>query len=70
VKPITQDRFKSDSKVNSLHLSALSIEEPKPKGDSNPKDFYINIDRRLIKIEIASVNIVEARRLHPYKNGR
>jgi DNA-binding LytR/AlgR family response regulator len=35
VKPITQDRFKSDSKVNSLHLSALSIEEPKPKGDSN-----------------------------------
>jgi two-component SAPR family response regulator len=31
VKPITQDRFKSDSKVNSLHLSALSIEEAKPK---------------------------------------
>jgi hypothetical protein len=37
LKPITQDRFKSDSKVNSLHLSALSIEEPKPRGDSNPK---------------------------------
>jgi two-component SAPR family response regulator len=34
VKPI--DRFKSDSKVNSLHLSALSI-EAKPKGDSNQK---------------------------------
>jgi DNA-binding LytR/AlgR family response regulator len=62
VKPITQDRFlKAIQKVNSLHLSALSIEEPKPKGDSNPKDFYINIDRRLIKIEIASVNIVEAK---------
>lgn len=62
VKPITQDRFlKAIQKASSLHQSSLSIEDAKPKSDSNSKDFYINIDRRLIKIDIASVNIVEAK---------
>jgi DNA-binding LytR/AlgR family response regulator len=34
--------------------------EFKPKGRTMQK-FYINIDRRLVKIEMASVNIVQAK---------
>jgi DNA-binding LytR/AlgR family response regulator len=33
----------------------------KPKGKDNANEFYINIDRRLVKIEMASVNIVQAK---------
>jgi DNA-binding LytR/AlgR family response regulator len=37
------------------------LKEFKPKGKDNANEFYINIDRRLVKIEMASVNIVQAK---------
>ncbi|MEN2399328.1 LytTR family DNA-binding domain-containing protein [Flavobacterium sp. MC2016-06] len=61
VKPITEDRFlKAIQKVNAIPLSTTTIISKSPSED-NAREFYINIDRRLIKIEFATVNIVEAK---------
>lgn len=61
VKPITEDRFqKAIQKANSYKI-ATKTSEVKPIVEDNANEFYINIDRRLIKIEMASVNIVEAK---------
>jgi two-component system response regulator LytT len=61
VKPITEDRFqKAIQKANSYKIASKAI-ELKPSAEDNANEFYINIDRRLIKIEMASVNIVEAK---------
>jgi two-component system response regulator LytT len=61
VKPITEDRFKKAiQKANSYQIVSKAA-DPKPSAEDNANEFYINIDRRLIKIEMASVNIVEAK---------
>ena len=61
VKPITEDRFqKAIQKANTYKIASKSA-EVKPIAEDNANEFYINIDRRLIKIEMASVNIVEAK---------
>ncbi|OXA72007.1 DNA-binding response regulator [Flavobacterium aquidurense] len=61
VKPITEDRFqKAIQKANAMPLSTKLIVNKEVKED-NANEFYINIDRRLIKIEFALVNIVEAK---------
>jgi DNA-binding LytR/AlgR family response regulator len=61
VKPITKDRFeKTILKVNAIGNTTVKKENSAVNED-NSEQFYINIDRRLIKIEIASVNIVEAK---------
>jgi two-component system response regulator LytT len=61
VKPITEDRFqKAIQKANSYKIASKKL-EVKPNVEDNANEFYINIDRRLIKIEMASVNIVEAK---------
>jgi len=61
VKPITEDRFqKAIQKANTYQLNSSS-KGIQTVAEDNVKEFYVNIDRRLIKIEIASVNIVEAK---------
>jgi DNA-binding LytR/AlgR family response regulator len=61
VKPITEDRFlKAILKANSYKIASKPT-EIKSTIEDNANEFYINIDRRLIKIEMASVNIVEAK---------
>lgn len=61
VKPITEDRFlKAIQKANATQLTAPT-NVSKAVAEDNAHEFYINIDRRLIKIEFASVNIVEAK---------
>jgi len=61
VKPITEERFmKAIQKANSSKIASSSNEIQSVKED-NAHEFYINIDRRLIKIDMASVNIVEAK---------
>ncbi|RDI50356.1 LytR/AlgR family response regulator transcription factor [Flavobacterium glaciei] len=61
VKPISEERFrKAIQKANFSKTSAKPIETKVVEKD-NVNEFYVNIDRRLIKIEMASVNIVEAK---------
>ncbi len=62
VKPITPERFqKAIQKAEAVKSST------QPKGDANKvettsgNDLYVNIDRRLIKIDIPSIYLVEAK---------
>ncbi|WP_417368336.1 LytR/AlgR family response regulator transcription factor [Flavobacterium beibuense] len=67
VKPITEERFlkavkkakaKKDETPATVSVSA-STDEKQPTDTVN--EFYVNIDRRLIKIDIPTINIVEAK---------
>ncbi|MFM2368130.1 MAG: hypothetical protein RL619_426 [Bacteroidota bacterium] len=61
VKPITEYRFqKAIQKAETYKIPSKS-NEIKPIIEDNANEFYVNIDRRLIKIEMNSVNIVEAK---------
>lgn len=61
VKPITQERFdKGIHKINSMApVTGRSLADEGVNGSTN--DLYINIDRRLIKVSIPSIRIVEAK---------
>lgn len=65
VKPITQERFdkamqkfKSSSKIDNSVVSPIDTPSKIQVGSD---DFYINIDRRLIKIDFPSINLIEAK---------
>lgn len=65
VKPISQERFdkamqklKSSPKIDNSVLSPIEIPSKIQVGSD---DFYINIDRRLIKIDFPSINFIEAK---------
>ena len=61
VKPITEERLnKAIQKANAYIFTTKPI-EVKLNVEDNANEFYINIDRKLIKIEIPSINIVEAK---------
>ncbi|MGO4822552.1 MULTISPECIES: LytR/AlgR family response regulator transcription factor [unclassified Flavobacterium] len=60
LKPITEERFnKAIKKANSAQIE--SVKEIKPQIKEELKEFYVNIDRRLIKIDFESVDIIEAK---------
>ncbi|OYU79735.1 MAG: DNA-binding response regulator [Flavobacterium sp. BFFFF1] len=60
VKPITEDRFlKAVQKASAAAAAPTAV--TKVPTEDNANEFYINIDRRLIKIEFAAVNVVEAK---------
>lgn len=61
VKPITEDRFQKSIHKAKSHSIASGTQEIISVSKDKKNEFYINIDRRLIKIEIGSVNIVEAK---------
>jgi two-component system response regulator LytT len=61
VKPITEDRFQKAIQKASTYKKDSNQKELATVAGDNRNEFYINIDRRLIKIEMASVNIVEAK---------
>ncbi len=62
VKPITEERFqKAITKAYAKQLSNPITAEYKIITDDNSNEFYVNIDRRLIKIEFHSVSVVEAK---------
>lgn len=64
VKPIELPRFiKAVEKARKFKSTAKVEEEAKATQEAKEEDqqLYINIDRRLIKIEIPSINLVEAK---------
>ena len=66
VKPIVQDRFdKAIKKALNFSPSEISETTSTEKVEANPKDsgndLYVNIDRRLIKIDIPTIYLIEAR---------
>ena len=59
LKPIELSRFqKAISKARNKILEKTS---PSIKSQDNSNDFYVNIDRRLIKIDLPSIYLVEAK---------
>lgn len=62
VKPITEERFqKAIQKANIAQISSSKGTSEKTSQEDNANEFYVNIDRRLIKIEFNSVTVVEAK---------
>ncbi|UAB84448.1 response regulator transcription factor [Zunongwangia sp. SCSIO 43204] len=66
VKPIVQERFdKAIKKALNFSPSEISETTSSEKVEANPKDsgndLYVNIDRRLIKIDIPTIYLIEAR---------
>lgn len=64
VKPIEFERFKKAlDKVNSFVLvdEAPKIITPKFKEEEATDTLYVNIDRRLVKIDIPSIYVIEAK---------
>lgn len=60
VKPITKERF--DKSLEKLAaLSNSSIEEIKPKEKIKLDFIYVNVDRRLVKVSIPSIYLIEAK---------
>lgn len=64
IKPITKERFqKAVLKLNAADINlkkTIKFIEEKLPGET-AKEFYINIDKRLVKIEFALINVVEAK---------
>jgi two-component system, LytTR family, response regulator LytT len=63
VKPISEERFqKAMVKANTTQIAASPLsKEVKAVTEDNANEFYVNIDRRLIKIEFNLVTVVEAK---------
>lgn len=63
VKPISEERF--EKAVQKLKSAKVPLKKNSSKIEGEPSDtkneFYVNIDRRLIKIEFNTVNVVEAK---------
>ena len=60
VKPVTQERF--DKAVQKATLfSQTNKVESKPKDTDVINELYVNIDRRLVKINFATINLIEAK---------
>ena len=58
VKPITKDRFNKSLEK----LEAFTFSEDIKKEDKSKSDFiYVNVDRRLVKVSIPSIYLIEAK---------
>ena len=63
VKPVTQERFnKAILKAESKQAAPIeTVSKTEPEESSSDNHLYVNIDRRLIKIDIPSIYLVEAK---------
>lgn len=61
IKPITQERFDKgvERAVSASQSAVVTYDSPVP--DETLDDLYINIDRRLVKIDIPTIRVVEAK---------
>jgi two-component system response regulator LytT len=61
LKPVVTDRFKMAIDKAKKYQTMESKTSATTNDDSPENDFYINIDRRLIKIDIPSIYLIEAK---------
>ncbi len=61
VKPITQERFDKAVQKALKSKPARKSEDPISELNKTDNDLYVNIDRRLIKIDISSIYLIEAK---------
>lgn len=62
LKPIDEDRFKKAvSKARKLERNSISSNRSSNSKDESDNDLYVNIDRRLIKIDLPSIYLIEAK---------
>lgn len=62
IKPITMERFqKAIRKANSKSIKQISASSSDIIESASNNDLYVNIDRRLIKIDIPSIYLIEAK---------
>lgn len=62
VKPITLERFqKAIKKADTKSTKAISEPSSEKVETTSGNDLYVNIDRRLIKIDIPSIYLIEAK---------
>lgn len=61
VKPITQDRFDKAVKKALLYQKPETVTTEKTEKSESVNDLYINIDKRLIKIDIPTIYLIEAK---------
>ena len=61
VKPITQERFDKAVQKALKAKPAKKVEDPVSDMNKTDNDLYVNIDRRLIKIDIPSIYLIEAK---------
>ena len=59
VKPITKERFKKT--IQKLKKHSTSIINKENNSDEDTNDLYVNIDRRLVKINMPDINVIEAK---------
>ncbi|WP_341200439.1 LytTR family DNA-binding domain-containing protein [Croceibacter atlanticus] len=63
VKPLTLERFKKA--INKAEMFNLDIEQPEvtspQTNQAQDKELFVNIDRRLIKIDISSIKLIQAK---------
>ena len=62
VKPITQERFeKSIQKIKNITTNSPRYTTDNEEGSASDEDLYINIDRRLIKLKLQEILVIEAK---------
>jgi DNA-binding LytR/AlgR family response regulator len=62
VKPITPERFqKAIKKAEAKSVEVVSKSSSEKVATASGNDLYVNIDRRLIKIDISSIYLIEAK---------
>ena len=62
VKPITQERFeKSVQKIKNVAAKVPQLSADNEESAVTGKDLYINIDRRLIKLKLEEILVIEAK---------
>ncbi|WP_299060863.1 LytTR family DNA-binding domain-containing protein [uncultured Polaribacter sp.] len=62
LKPLELNRFKKAIvKAEKKEISSSEIVKEAPKTKDIDNDFYVNIDRRLIKIDLPSIYLIEAK---------
>ncbi len=63
VKPLNLERFKKA--INKAEIFNLDIEQPEvtssQTNQAQDKELFVNIDRRLIKIDISSIKLIQAK---------